>query len=186
MKLTFTTAVLFLLSACSSQPQDDHDYLLRPGAMVALTDDVRAVVLSRVEVAPYLDQKGIALELTGGEITVARSHRWAEPLSHSLGRYLQVVVSSAAGRRVELPPIESGESDARIEIVVHQFHGSVGGDVTLVAEWTLTRGIGAVEVHQFRDSLRIERDGYAALVEAHKRLLNRFGQAIADALQANA
>jgi uncharacterized lipoprotein YmbA len=111
-----------------------------------------------------------------GEVHVARYHQWAEPLRGSLESLLQSEISRQLGRDIRFEP--DGAAGTRIDVIIDQLHGNADGEAELVADWRLRRAQGQDEVHRFVDSQPLERDGYAALVEAERQLLLRLAAAI--------
>jgi uncharacterized lipoprotein YmbA len=176
--------LLMLLSGCGSQPLESHQYLLRPAELQSSTTLSPTVRLSRVEVATYLDREGIVLLTGDAEINEAKQHTWAEPLSQSIRRYLQVTVGVAAGVDVEVPPLTTGDPVFELEVSIQQLHGSIDGEVVLVAEWSLSGADYPPRLFQFEARRKQRGDGYAALVEEHTALLDGLAEDIADQLKA--
>ncbi len=175
---------LFLLAACSSAPvQQPSQYLLRSPVLPASgpANSVAAYDLSLVEVAPYLDQPGLVLETDSGEIHTARLHEWAEPLRLSLQGFMAAEIGRQLGASVS---VRSGDINAtRIEISIDQLHGTHSGTALLVASWRSTGANGQVLAGQFAEEQTLGRDGYAALVQAQRSLLQRLAGNIGAALK---
>ena len=188
MKAFYLSLILtsLLCSGCSNQPVQYSEYLLRPGPPAASstgasTSIALSIVLGSVGVPPYLDQQGLVLETAPNEINAARNHRWAEPLSYSVRRYLQVAISQASGINIGGRLTPASDIEKQIDVVIHQFHATSSGSVGLVAEWRiLDTGAKKVLVHQdFTASETLAVDGYPAVVQSHEILLNRLAAAIA-------
>jgi hypothetical protein len=175
--------LLALLTGCGSQPLETHQYLLRPAEVELSTTSSATVRLSRVEVAAYLDREGIILQTGDAEINEAKQHTWAEPLSQSIRRYLQVTVAAEAGVDVEVPPLATADPAFELEVSIHQLHGSSNGDVVLVAEWSLSGADYPPRLHQFEARHKQRSDGYSALVQEHATLLDSLAREIADQIK---
>lgn len=176
-------ALLLLLAACSGQPVDTHYYLLR-GDHLPESRSLSAsadFALGIVVVATYIDQPGIAFETGGGQIRPALHHQWAEPMHQSLRSYLQREISTQLGE--DLFPVGMSSADTVLDIRVDQLHGTHDGEAILFAYWWLRKGDEILEPHQFGKTLALKADGYAALVEAEKALLNSLAREIADTLK---
>lgn len=173
-------------ASCSSTPPETVEYLLRPDANDGVTTlDPRAkVALGRVSTAPYLDRDGIVLERQNHRVTVARNHRWAESLSQSLRRVLQVEIGRAAGVDVGDAPVNGDGHEVLIDVVIHQFHGSVSGTAKLIAEWRLRQSSSnqVVSAHAFSRKTPLTADGYDNLVQTQIDLLTNLAAAIAASL----
>ena len=144
MKAFYLSLILtsLLCSGCSNQPVQYSEYLLRPGPPAASstgasTSIALSIVLGSVGVPPYLDQQGLVLETAPNEINAARNHRWAEPLSYSVRRYLQVAISQASGINIGGRLTPASDIEKQIDVVIHQFHATSSGSVGLVAEWRI-------------------------------------------------
>lgn len=176
---------LLLTTGCASKPPEHQDYLLRPPVGVPIESPPQ-IVLGRIEVAAYLDQRGIVIESAPGEVSVARHHRWAEPLSASLRRYLQVATSRAAGRPVGAGFTQVNDADTRINVLVHQLHATLGGEVRLRAEWQLVDvKTGTVRTQRaFATTEALTEDGYGAVVASHRAALDALGADIGAGLLA--
>lgn len=179
------TLIGMLCSGCSNTPVQSSQYLLRPGPASAVSPGEEAsIVLGSVGVPPYLDQQGLVLETAPNEINAARNHRWAEPLSYSVQRYLRVGISRASGLEIggRLTPVS--EIEKQIDVVIHQFHATSAGEVRLVAEWRIldTDSKEVLVREDFSATEPLAVDGYPAVVRAHEVLLNRLAIAISSGI----
>ncbi len=184
-----TILMLIVVAGCSSAPPAAPvEYLLRPSLEPSAGAEERtpSVALGRITVAPYLARDSIVIETAEHRIQAARGHRWAEPLSRSLRRMLQVGISRASGR-----PVADAQDDATayaflVDVDIHRFHGSLEGDVVFAAEWRLREpGTGRVlSHHEFVQSTLTTEPGYDAVVRAHVSLLEGLSSAIAESFDA--
>lgn len=181
MKVCVSILLSGLLLACSSQPIETHQYLLRPQATTAQSLAQPTIGMGTVDIAPYLDHKGIALEVAPGEIKTANHHRWAESLDFAIRRYLQVAISNASGQNIAGSTRSlDGNETREINVLVYQLHSSASGSVKLVAEWQI-RDLksGSVEVRRnFSSAETLQGDGYGEVVRAHQALLDALARAI--------
>lgn len=180
--------LMVIVTGCAATPSPPTEYLLRP-PLPETDGHVRQApdaALGRVSVPPYLDRQGIVLETGDQRLQVARNHRWAEPLSRSLRRMLQVGISRASGRAVGDTRSDTAGARLVIDVDIHRLHGSVDGQVILAADWQLRDA----ESGQVADRYRVVRStltaegGYDALVRAHVTLLDELSTAIAETLDA--
>jgi len=175
------SGLLLCLGCTSTPPQQKTEFLLRPQATGVQETMLPTVGLGRVEVAPYLDHAGIAFEMAPGEINIAEHHRWADPLGFAIRRYLQVTIGQAANLNIA-DSLTSGDGvETKIDVVVHQFHGSHSGQVILVAEWQIrsTAPESTPSYRQFSSTRTVARDGYAEVVRTHAELLDELAASIA-------
>lgn len=172
-----------LIAACAGTPEQNHYYLLRPepyGNTGAMNPSTR-FAMGPVQVAPYIDQSGLILEVAPGEVRPARHHQWAEPVAGAIGKLLLAEVSRSVGADV----LPAAASDAPLvgSVQIDQLHGTVEGDALLVARWRVVRNSdGAVRSYRFAETRALTADGYAALADAQKALLVALATRIADSL----
>ena len=171
-----------LVSACSTTPQTRSTYLLRSsshadtGKVAKVGDDY----LGTVQVASYIDQSSLVLELSEGMIHSAKHHQWAEPLRVSLREFLSTEISAERGEALATTPSTNAKA-TRIDVSVSQLHGDADGNAVLVAQWSLSSAKKRRD-YQFNEATPLEGVGYQALVAAETKLLVQLSQAIAREL----
>ena len=169
--------VIVMLTGCGSTAvPEQHFYLVR--SVDAASGEVRHTGdfgVRRVEVASYLEQAGVILEVSDGELRPARYHLWAEPLRESIRRFLV----SGLTARLEVDMAANRRTRNNVDVVINELHGNTEGDVTLSATWRITNLDGVMAAHQLSESAALTEDGYAALTRAHEALLDRLADAIA-------
>lgn len=179
-------AMLLLLTACAgSGPPETVRYLLRAKSTPAqrLAVDAPRVGIGQVIVAPYLDQLGIVLETAPGEVRAARHHLWAEPFDQGLRHYLRQALSDELNLDVSIDPTQQTTWDYRLDVRVDELHGGTEtGDVRIVVEYTWTPAApdSAIERSIFADVEPLSSNGYGAMVAAHKALLTRLADVMAN------
>lgn len=174
-------------TGCSTTPPEPAEYLLRPSLENGRTIEQPPIAaLGQLSVAPYLNRQGIVLETGEGRLEMARSHRWAEPLAHSLRRMLRMGIAQASGRAVAEARSGSGAAPVVIDVDIHRLHGSLEGEVVLAADWLLRDGDSAEVLGRYGTVHRVltKEDGYPALVRAHAELLDALSASIADTVTA--
>lgn len=183
MRLVALTLALSLVACGGSAPVRTF-YLLRGETpeRTARVEGVPRVGLSRVVVAPYLDQSGIVVESAAREITPARNHHWAEPLEDGLRLLLRTELSTALGEDVGLDPADRGRWQHDVQVFVEQLHGSMAGRALLVADFRIASRGGETAEYRFSRSQPLPREGYAGLVDAEAALVRQLAQAIASSL----
>ena len=172
-----------LLAACSSQPQQTANYLLRADIPATSGKQLAAstVAFNAIRVATYIEQPGLVLATGDGRIHAARNHQWAEPLQVSLRRFLANEVSAASGMDVSATVLPT--TVTRVNLTVDQLHGDGQGAALLVAYWEVETG-AQVSSYEFAQSQTLASDGYDALVRAEEALLRQLAAAIAASIKA--
>ncbi len=183
MKVVIAALLTLLIVGCSGQPVQTHYYLLRsedPISSRQLNPSER-FAMGSVNIAPYIDQPGVVLQLGGGEIRPAMHHQWAEPMRDSVRNFLLVAVSQELGEDVF--PSEISNADTVLDIRINQLHGTQDGEVVLSAVWMLRKGNDLVASYNFLERSPLSNDGYPALVEAQEALLQELASTIANSMQ---
>jgi uncharacterized protein len=186
MKYLALIVALFLVGCSSSPVPSLKQYLLRTDTPVQFSrqGSVVAVGIGTVTVAPYIDGLGLVLETGNGEVHIARDHQWVEPLRVSLRSFLSGKISKELGEPIRAYNYGEIDLSRRIDIRIDELHGTKNGDAKLVAYWVIIDPGKQVVLSEnsFFDTEVLPRDGYDALVEAQKKLLDRLASSIAGTL----
>lgn len=180
-RLWFVVLVL-LLSACTSSSTEPSYYLLRPeisNGTEAITPS-KSFAFGELTIASYVDQSGLLLEVTEGQVRAARNHLWAEPVYSGIYTYMQLALSELIEE--DLLPGAASPDVHLVNIRIDQMHGTREGDALLVAYWWLSKGKEIYGAHRFAATLPLAEDGYAALARAHETLLGMLAREIAVAM----
>jgi uncharacterized lipoprotein YmbA len=147
-----------------------------------------AVGIGPVRLPQYLAGKEIVTRTDANQIELAEFDLWGGSLRDDFSRNLMENLSLLlAGDRVSLFPWPGmGAPDYRVGVDVMRFDGKLGGDLVLVANWTIREGQGAKRVRVQKSRIREPAGGqsYEAMVEAMSRALVRLSREIAEAIQA--
>lgn len=173
-----------LLSACSSNPIEPSYYLLRPSGQLETRQmsPSSEFALGKITIAPYLDQQGLLLQTSEGQIRPAQHHLWAEPMYEGIHAFLVKEISRAKGE--DILPSRLGQEATVVEVRIDELHGTADGRARLTAYWWLRRDREILSAHQFSESRPLDREGYAALVDAERALLAQLAEKIAASMVA--
>ncbi len=170
-----------LLAACAGTPVEPSYYLLRvDGATTSRALAPAPYRLGPVSVAPYINRAGLLLEIAPGQVRPARNHLWAEPVQEGVRALLTTEISRALGQ--DILPLTATSTGPVISVRIEQFHGTQSGEAKLEAFWGVSEGDSILAAQQFAATLPLSRDGYGALAEAQRALLQSLAQAIAAGL----
>jgi uncharacterized lipoprotein YmbA len=178
------------LMACASAPPETTYYLLRPPMKNASgpVDARLRVELGRVTVAPYLNRSsGIQIQTRAGEIQSAAHHLWAEELTAGSRWYLSAVVAERL-EQSDGGTAEGPDGNFTVDVFVEQLHATMSGEAILVAAFVLRdrkdgASTGSAYEYHFSESKPLPDEGYAAVVDTEKTLLDAFAQQIVSAVR---
>jgi uncharacterized protein len=178
-----SAGLLLLLSGCSSPPAITYYQLPAVVADNIATDtDVsaphKALFVEPIQVASYLNGRGLVLQLSEVELVMARQHLWAEALESQLQRQLRDRLLSQAP---EYTAVLQARADAvRISVQLEQFHGVAAGYAIASGRFAMSN---QPDSHAFRLRVALADDGYPALVLALGQVLQQLSEQIAVQLQ---
>ncbi|MBZ9610096.1 PqiC family protein [Rheinheimera maricola] len=171
-------AVLLLLAACSSQPPVSF-YQLPPvqSVMTAPSAAAKGLFVEPVQVAPYLNGRGLVLQVSSVELVMARQHLWAEGLDQHLQRQLRKYIPLYTP--AYFAQLQPSADSVRLTVQLDRFHGLVEGYAVLSGRFSLS---SQAIVHSFDLRLPLLNDGYPAMVTALGQGWEQLAQQIAQQL----
>ncbi|GHB10158.1 ABC-type transport auxiliary lipoprotein family protein [Salinicola rhizosphaerae] len=178
LMLTAATA----LTGCASQATPENRYTLPDVALSSTAEthpsQTRKLWLRPVQVASFLDQDGIVMQLSDIELTAANQNLWAEGLGDQLTRRLrQSLMADLPGATLVGGGQASSES---LTVTVDRFQGRYDGQAVVSGEWQLHDGNRLMLQQPFDVTEPLPDDGYPALV----RTLGKAWQTVADQIAA--
>lgn len=157
----------------------------RPGD--ASAGENPAIGLLPVSLPEQLDRPEIVTRMGENMLQLAEFDRWAAPLQENFTRVLagNLAVLVPTERLSVFPWGKAGSPDYEVAVEVARFEGSLGGDCSLVARWSVLKRDGKRVAVTGTSSYREPAgDSYATLVAAHSRLVAALSRDIAMALKA--
>ncbi|MEP0203097.1 MAG: ABC-type transport auxiliary lipoprotein family protein [Halioglobus sp.] len=175
--------ITLLVVGCSSTPVETQFYLLRQHQAFESRELKPSpdFALGKVDIAPYIDQPGLVLEVAPGQVRPAQYHEWAEPMHTSVRILLQRQISLQLG--ADLFPANFSAAPVVVEIHIDQLHGTNDGNAMLLAYWWTLRDGEIQSTYQYTKTLALAQDGYAALARAEGKLLSGLAESISDTLK---
>ena len=174
--------LVMLLSGCASQAVEPSYYLLRsnqdlPSSKLSPSVDF---ALGTIEIAPYLNQLGLVIEISDSQIRPAVNHLWAEPIYDGVRTLLTADIAKANGQ--ELMPAKLSKDATVVNIRIDKLDGTLDGRAQIVAYWWLVRNDEVIDLNRFSKSRALSADGYSAMVDAETALLEELAKKIAASL----
>jgi uncharacterized lipoprotein YmbA len=146
------------------------------------------VGIGPVRLPKYLARKEIVTRTDANKIDLAEYNLWGGSLQDDFMRNLLENLSLLlAGDGFSLFPWPGiGVLDYRVGVEVNRFEGNRGGEVILIANWTIREGQGnkVVRVHNSRIQEATGGQSYEAMVGGMSRALGRLSREIGEAIKA--
>jgi uncharacterized lipoprotein YmbA len=191
LALFLTCAVsAVLVSSCSSNGEPTRLYVLtsltqvEPASRASGARDL-SLGVGPVEVPQYVNRPAIVTGHDSPELQSAALAEWAEPLRDGFTRVLAENLSLLlATERVAIFPWQSFVPEYQVVVNVVQFLGQPGGDVSLIALWSIMGQQGALvsKKSSFREPTGAS--DYTALATAMSRTVAALSRDIAAAITA--
>ena len=177
--MRYITAALFLLlTGCSSQPASSYYQLPAAPVMAGSAEaEAKSLYIEPVQVASYLNGRGLVLQLSDVEMITARQHLWAEALDQQLQRQLRDrIVAQASGYTAAL---QARPDTVRVSVQLDQFHGLADGHAIVSGRFAVSAQPGS---QPFNIRIALADDGYPALVQALGQAVQQLSQQISRQL----
>ncbi len=179
---------LVAAAGCATTQQPTRFYVLTPlPAAPPASARGPAVGLRPVSLPAELDRPQIVTRTGENTVELAEFDRWAGPLAENFTQVLaQDLAALIPTERVAVFPWgKNTPVDYEVTVDVARSDGSLGGNCTLLAYWTVARrGGGAVATHATFTRTEPAGPSYTTLVSATSRLIAALGQEIAQAVRA--
>ena len=189
--LLFGLVLLFALGCASSPPTRFYTLssLQEGGGELrgSPSDQDLAIGVGPIKFPEYLDRTEIVTRSSSYKITLSGFDLWAgslaEDFSRVLAENLSVLLSTESV--IVYPQPGSGIARYRIIMDVIRFDGSLGGDVSLIARWSILEGKERKVVFARKSTIKEPSgaQGYEAMVVANSRALEKLSREIAEAIR---
>jgi hypothetical protein len=150
-------------------------------------DRALAIGIGPVRLPQYLVRKEIVTRTDANKIDLAEYDLWGGSLQDDFSRNLLENLSLLlAGNQVSLSPWPGmGTLDYRVGVDVTRFDGNRGGDVVLIANWTIRGGEGTKVILVQNSRIQEPSGGqsYEAMVGGMSRALGRLSGEIGEVIK---
>lgn len=179
-----TFFIMLLMGCAKSAVENQHYFLQAADALaepIAKSKTTPLLQISDVQLADFLDEDGLVLQLDDITLNQAKNHLWAEDLSRQINRGLRARLSQQQQKFTIVGPQTAANLQLSLEI--HAFHGRYDGLALTSGQWQLQNARGEIQ-HLSRFDLQTElnESGYPALVRALSQNLDKLAVLIAEDL----
>ncbi|GAA6151295.1 PqiC family protein [Pseudoteredinibacter isoporae] len=181
--------LLVLLSACASQPESIHYYLLSNPDHLSDLNKPQAkqkVVLQSLELAEYLQSRHIVMQLSTNKLQFSNKHRWAENLHVSVEKALLNSLNQQSQDILYLNRKQLGDGTAQ-HLFVELKHFLITENSTAVVSGNFwVKGESKdLNIHSFNIKRDLSRDGYPHAIEQLTTALSELATRIRLVLEQN-
>lgn len=176
--------VLCLLGCSSSGPKTQYYSLFADRALVSDTETEISLGVGPVVLPDFLSSGAIVSRTPSQQVRVSGVHVWAGPLDDAIVRVLVGDLSSALGsQNIQGFPWDGRiRPEKQLRIEIEDFSGVRGGEVSLIARWSLVDASRRGMIKRGRVSLSADTKGAdpEAYVAGLNELLHQFARALAE------
>lgn len=175
---TTQPATFYVLSGLDGQNQPAQDHQVH--------GQWPAIDVGPIKLPGYLDRPQIVTRTSANTLALAEFDKWAEPLSDSIGRVLAQNLSVLLHEdRLLVRTWDAVPVTYQLVVEVARFDGGLGGELTLVARWRVSRErrSNVVVARTSRVAVAVKGRDYGDLVDAMNRSLEELSQEIAAAIR---
>jgi uncharacterized protein len=181
---------VILSSACTVTPVNEHYYVLgasRSGVELDSPPTKPIVILQTVELADFLRQPQLVMQVNDHQLQKAYYHYWAEDLAEAISRELLQDLNAASttfnfesssGRFI-------GDHQLELYVRIDRFHPSDRSDVTLAGQyWIVSQHDSkTVTSNHFVFQSSLKADGFTQAVKQLRALVSELSTHIAKAVE---
>ncbi len=194
IRRTIVSLLAATLIGCASEAQTTKFYSLDVGHQlhtatqrikVAPKENTINVQVLPVEVASYLDNGGLVIQIGEHELVTANYHRWAQPLKESftrlLIRELNFVSDNHKVHYEQSNHAYSADKPIELLIELEQFHATDQATVVARGRYILLNDSGQkIDETHFEVIEKLSRDGYLHSVEQLKKAVTNLSRLISN------
>lgn len=182
-KIGFVVILITLLAGCAKQAVDHHRYFLPATETSSQRANQSSALLqiSSVQLAEFLNDGGLVLQLDDITLNQAKQHQWAEDLRQQINRGLQDRLNERQQQFTVVGPQTSAA--LRLSLVIDAFHGRHDGQALTSGQWQIQNSEGDIDsLQRFQLQTALAEPGYPALVRALGHNLDQLADMLAKAL----
>lgn len=187
MKFNAYLAVLFviLLAGCAKQPVENHRYFLPETANTnqpASKPSSRLMQIREVQLADFLSDGGLVLQLDDITLNQAKNHLWAEDLRQQINRGLRERLNQQQQNITVVGP-QQANAEWRLSLEINAFHGRHDGLALTSGQWQIQNDKGQIlSLQPFYLQTALRTEGYPALVRALGENLDALAVSLAESI----
>lgn len=180
-------SLLVLLNGCASQPESINYYLLHSPDNVAELSKPQAqqkVVLRSLELAEYLQNRHIVMQLASSKLQFSNKHRWAENLHTGVEKALLNSLNRQSDKALYLSPRQLGDEKA-LELFVELTHFLITDNSTALVSgnfWLKGREDDS-SIQSFNIQRELSNDGYPHAIEQLRSAIDELSKEINKAIE---
>ncbi|EKO3536450.1 membrane integrity-associated transporter subunit PqiC [Vibrio fluvialis] len=186
MKMVSLMITILLAGCMSASETADTMYLLPETKSQVPNSEVVTqrplLIVPPVDLASFLDDRGIVFRSSESQIIQAKHNRWAQRLSDQI---TQRVIDDLRHKQSQYWPVKAGaylnqRTESKLFLSLSKFNGNYQGNAELEGEWMYIEADGKVKHRsQVKILVPLQGEGYDSLVRALSSGMNTLTDDIA-------
>lgn len=175
--------ISILLIGCATATTEQEYFVLNnsSASKISMISGVPQTSIRRIKLPSYLNQRGIARQLSNGKISVSTQQLWAEKLSQAIPTLLAQEIAVKKNQPIEIHPLPPGiQVKNIIEVDITQFLGD-DKRLALQAGYRLVKP-KKLQTYHFATTVALKDTRVMTLVDAYQRALMALAADIAKHL----
>ena len=192
MRIVLAGLAVLALGACGSSPKATYYTLTESPMKMPGAGKAPSIVVAPAVLPDVVDRPQMVVRTASNNVQLLEQHRWADSLRQEISR----VIAGDLGRQLDSSRVlalidvaQAVDADFRLLLQVQRLDTIPGEGVAVDINWQLVPRsgrtyVGRSAVNEPATKGAATDDGYAALVAAHRRALDRVAAEIALAVKA--
>jgi uncharacterized lipoprotein YmbA len=180
--------MMFALISCASSPQrtKHYNFNVSSSAQKNSNEQTKQVTVNQLQLATFLDQPGLVIQLGKNQVYTSTYHRWAQPLRVTLLHILVHVLNKTAPGGYSFTkekPLSVKGKNTQLFIEVEQFNSTDQSQAIFSGRYWVYKGDKTLLVNQsFRITEKLSEDGYPHSVKMLQVTITQLAKKISAAL----
>ena len=186
LKLSFLTLFIVILTGCSSNPQRTQHYTFNAtsSALNLGNKQMEIFVIAPLQLATFLDQPGLVIQLNDNQVFTSSYHRWAQPLRETLHITLaQELNRTSNSERTFSKKQPRSRQSSQLHIDVEQFNSNDQSQVVFSGQFSIyTKEDKLLSNQSFHITEQLSQDGYPHSVNMLQLTITQLARQINNTL----
>ena len=188
VKLFSLALMMFALISCASSPQrtKHYNFNVSSSAQKNSNEQTKQVTVNQLQLATFLDQPGLVIQLGKNQVYTSTYHRWAQPLRETLLNILvqELNNTSPVGYSFNKEkPLSVKGKNTQLFIEGEQFNSTDQSQAIFSGRYWVYKGDKTLLVNQsFRITEKLSEDGYPHSVKMLQVTITQLAKKISAAL----
>jgi uncharacterized lipoprotein YmbA len=186
IKLSFLILSIVILTGCSSSPQRTQHYTFNAtsSSLNLGNKQTEHFVIAPLQLASFLDQPGLVIQLNDNQVFTSSYHRWAQPLREILHTTLAQELNRTSSTELTFSKKQPrSRQSAQLHIDVEQFNSNDQSQVVFSGQFSIyNKEEKLISNQSFHITKQLSQDGYPHSVNMLQLTITQLAKQINNTL----